>query len=164
MIRTATFSDIPAMGNLLKASHARSKYAGRCGVNDKAIEQTLMAMVAGQNQQGPGATFAHVVEDEGKVVGFMAGVLSRIYNIGEKLCAADVFLVNENKNLKDTLKLIDDYISWAKRNPKVIEIGLSWSDALPNGGDIANIYTRKGATKVGEQFSIRVDLPEAEAA
>jgi hypothetical protein len=60
--------------------------------------------------------------------------------------------------------MIDNYIAWAKKNPKVIEVGLSWSDALPHGEDVANIYRRKGADKVGEQFSLRLDLSKAEAA
>ncbi len=165
MIRPAKFSDAPAMATMLVASHQRSKYAGRCGVSEKAAEEILCALVAGQNATGLAATFVEVVEDDnGSVTGFMAGATSRIYNIGDRYCASDIFLINENKNLKETLKLIDDYIAWARSNPKVIEVGLSWSDALPNASDIANIYSRKGATKVGEQFSIRIDLQEAEAA
>lgn len=164
MIREAIFSDIPAMAKLLKQSHVRSKYATRCGVSDKAIDQLLISLIHGQKQNGPCASFVQVVEYEGEVVGFIAAALSRIYNIGDKLCAAEIFLINESKRLKDTLALIDNYISWAKSNPKVIEVGLSWSDALPNAEDIANIYRRKGADKVGEQFAIRVDLPQVRAA
>jgi thiamine kinase-like enzyme len=123
-----------------------------------------MAMVAGQRQNGPQASFVKVIEKGDEVVGFIAGVLNRVYNIGEKLCASDVFLVNEGKSLKDTLQLIDLYIEWARSNPKVIEVGLSWSDALPNARDIASIYRRKGAHLVGEQYEIRLDVGAERAA
>ena len=165
MMRDARFSDIPALATLLKWSHERSKYALRSGVSDKAIEQSLMACVATINQNGPGASFLKVIEKDGEVVSFMAGTLSRIYGIGTRLCASDLFLISKNKSLKDTLALIDAYISWAKSNPKVIEIGLSWSDALPRGEEIANIYKRKGARLVGAQYCIDADdQAQAEAA
>lgn len=164
MIRDAIFVDIPPLMALLRSSHERSKYAGRVKLVEKAMEQLLVGLVAGQRQHGPQSSFIQVVEHDEKIVGFMAGSLNRVYNIGDKLCAADLFLVNEGKNLKDTLALIDGYIKWAKSNPKVIEIGLSWSDALPNAEDIANIYRRKGAHRVGEQFEIPLDLENEAAA
>lgn len=160
MIRDALFSDIPALMGLMRASHARSKYAG-LGVSlvEKAMDQMFMGLVAGQKQNGPQASFLQVVNRDGKVVGFMAGSLNRIYNVGDKLGANDVFLINEGRHLKDALQLIDNYIAWARSNPKVIEIGLSWSDAIPHAKSIADIYRSKGATLVGEQFEIRVDIP-----
>lgn len=165
MMRNARFTDIPALATMLKDNHGQSKYATRCGVSDKAIEQSLTSCVATQNQQGPGASFLKVIERDGEIVSFMAGTLSRIYGIGTRLCASDLFLLSKTKSLKDILALIDEYISWAKANPKVIEIGLSWSDALPKGEDIANIYKRKGAHLVGAQYCIETDLTEvAEAA
>jgi hypothetical protein len=164
MIRDAKFADIPAMAKLLTAMHSRTKYASRSGINEKALDQMLMGLVAGQKQNGPGASFVQVVETDGEVVGFMAGHLNRIYNIGDKLCAADLFLTNDSKNIRDTLSIVDNYIAWAKKNPKVIEVGLSWSDALPNAKDIANIYKRRGAVLVGEQYEIRLDAQFEEAA
>jgi hypothetical protein len=163
-MRNARFSDIPALATMLKESHLQSKYAARCGVSDKAIEQALTSCVATMNQNGPGASFVKVIERDEKIVAFMAGTLSRIYGIGTKLSASDLFLVSNGKSIKDVLALIDEYISWANSNPKVIEVGLSWSDALPNGEAIANIYKRKGARLVGEQYSIELDLATAEAA
>jgi hypothetical protein len=159
MIRDATFSDIPAMAKLLKQSHERSKYAGRCGVSDKALEQLLTGLVAGQKQNGPGASFAQVATDQGKVVALMLGALNRVYNIGDKLCASDLFLVNTGKT-GHAFKLMDNYIAWARSNPKVIEIGLSWSDSIPNSRGVTNIYKRMGGHFVGEQYAIDTDLDD----
>ncbi len=165
MIRAGTFTDIPALAKLVRASHERSKYAGRTGINDKALETMLMGLVAGQNQSGPQSTHVSVYEKAGEVTGFVAGSLSRVYSIGEKLVASDHFLINEKASLTTTMRLLDAYIDWARNNPKVIEIGLSWSDALPGAEAVAQLYKRKGFHKVGEQFEIRLDLAaEKEAA
>jgi hypothetical protein len=163
MIRPATFTDIPAMTELLRSAHKRSKYAGRTGLNEKAMEQLFVAMVAAQNQNGPQASFCVVAEKGEKVTGFMCGALNRIYNVGEKLGASDLFLINDGRNSRDTLAMIDAYIEWAQRNPKVIEIGLSWSDAVHEGG-IAEVYKRKGFSLIGEQYSLRLDQSKREAA
>lgn len=162
MIRDAKFADIPAMAELLERSHRRSKYNGRMGLSAKAVDQLFTGAIAGQKQNGPGASFVQVAEEDGKVVGFMVGVLNRIYNVGDKLAASDVFLINEGRNFNG-FKMLDNYVSWAESNPKVIEIGLSWSDAIPSAKDIASVYRRKGFTLTGEQFTLCPDLGEMAA-
>lgn len=153
------------MAKLLQRSLERSKYAGRLKLHDKSVDAVFTSMVAGQNQKGPGATYAMVAVKDGKVVGFMAGSLNRVYGVGDKLVATDNYLINSGTNISDTLKLIDGYIQWAKSNPKVIEIGLSWTDATPGADAVASIYKRKGFYKVGEQYEVRLDVqPEEEAA
>lgn len=125
-------------------------------VNTKALEQLLLGCVAGQNGKGLAATFLDVAERDGKIVAFLAGSCSRVYNIGEELVTSDLFLINEGGHAADTLALVDSYIAWAKSQPKVIEIGLSWSDAA-GGAGIAAVFKRKGFKKVGEQWELRLD-------
>lgn len=157
MIRAAKFADIPALGKIIHETHQRSKYARRTGINEKALEQLLTGLVAGQNQNGPAATFIMVSECEGKISGFMAASLTRIYNIGDKLGASDIFLISQSDNRVDTNNLIDAYIEWASSNPKVIEIGLSWSDTVPKGELAKNLYTRRGFRVSGESYTLRRD-------
>lgn len=157
MIRAAKFADIPALEKILRETHTRSKYAGRTEINQKAMEQMLTGLVAAQNQNGPGATFLMVSEKGGEVVGFMAGVLNRIYNIGEKLGATDLFLIGSSVNRADTDALVDAYIDWASTNPKVIEIGLSWSDTVAKGGLAKYLYTRRGFRLSGEAYILQND-------
>lgn len=167
MIRAAKFRDIPALKKLLHYTHRASKYALRMALHEKAMEDMLMALVASQNQHGPGGTYLAVIEtdDDQEVVGFMAGSLNRVYGIGDKLVATDNFLItNHRAQSRDFLRLIDGYVEWAKTNPKVIEIGLSWTDAMQRGEALAKLYQRKGFTRVGEQFERRLDVDLEEAA
>ena len=164
MIREAKFTDTPAIAKLMRAAHMKGKYAERSGINEKALDGLIVAMIAGHGQSGPQASHVMVIEKGGEVVGFMAGVLNRVYNIGDKLVASDVFLVNEGNSIGDTLKLIDDYVQWATSNPKVIEVGLSWTNANAGGDVLAKLYKRKGFTLVGEQYELRADVSQEVAA
>lgn len=166
MMRDAKYSDIPALADMLRRGHERSKYANRATLHEKSMEHILMACVAGQRHRGPDGSFLSVVERDGKVVAFMAGSLGRVYNITDKLVASDIFLVSESDKPTDIIRLIDAYTAWAGSNPNVIEIGLSWSDAIDeeSGHTLAKLYKRKGFRLVGEQYELRTDGAEREAA
>jgi hypothetical protein len=163
MIRVAKFSDTPHIMRLLRNVHAKSKYAKITALNDKALEQTVMSMIAGQNQQGPQASHVTICEHDGQVVGFMASSLNRVYNICDKLVASDTFLVNESKRAVDTAQMIDAYIEWASSNPKVVEIALTWSDAVAGSHRLGALFRRRGYRRVGEQYEVRMAVPQAKA-
>lgn len=83
----------------------------------------------------------------------MAGMLDRVYHVGDKLCANDVFLVaTEKASARAANRLLDAYIDWAASNPLVLEINLSWADTLPSGQKMPAVYARKGFRKCGEIF------------
>lgn len=163
MIRPARFQDAAAIEALIRRQHERSHYAGRVGIADKALENLVMGLIAGMNQHGPHGTHVVVNEEDGKVVGFFAGVLQRIYNIGDRLGACDQYLVNEGR-VTASLQMVDSYVEWAKANPKVLEIGLTWTDAMPDGERAAKLYERKGFRRNGESFVLALDIPERAAA
>lgn len=158
VIRAATPQDIAPLERLLRAQHAASKYANRTKIHDKALTGLLMGAYAQQHQRGPQGAHLSIAERDGKVVGFIIGVLDRVYHIGEKLTANDLFFVNEG-TVGDTLGLVDAYIAWARGNPKVIEVVLSWSDTLPGAEKVAGLFRRKGFTKSGEMYEMRLDAP-----
>lgn len=163
MIRPAKMVDAKAIEKLIRSAHARSKYALRVGIADKALENLVLGLIAGSNQSGPQGTHVTVNVEDGKVVGFVAGSLTRIYNCGDRLGASDVFLVNEGRTA-GSLALVDAYIEWARSNPKVCEIGLTWTDALPGAEKVAALYRRKGFALVGEIYEMRLDAEERRAA
>ena len=102
MIREAKFADTPGHRAVLRRVHAKSKYAATTMLNDKALNNMVMGIIAGQNQHGPEATFVRVVEHQGKVQGFMAASLNRIYGICDKLTASDTFIISESRRASDT--------------------------------------------------------------
>lgn len=156
MIRKATQQDAPAIERLLRSTHARSKYAGIVGLSDRALADLVMYMIAAQGQNGPQGSYVAVAEEKGKVVGFIAGVLDRIYHFLKQMRAADLFLINEGSP-RNLPALVDGYMAWAIANPKVHEITLSWTDTVPGGERIAKLFERKGMTKMGEIYCLVPD-------
>ncbi len=159
MIRRASAAlDIPFVEGMIRDVYAASKYHGRVEISDKTMRELLLGAVAGQNQFGPQASYFRIAEERGEPVGFMLGILDRVYHIGTKLRANDVFLcVRPGARIGHTLRLIDGYVEWATGNPKVIEVVLSWTDTAPGAGRIGEIYERKGFTKTGEIYELRRD-------
>jgi hypothetical protein len=153
MIRPATFSDIPRLADLLEEMHAASKYAGRVNVDRRAACALLQQCVTRHNGKHEGGAFVMVTETAGQVEGFMVGLLDRVYHIGDKLAANDVFLHASTKASKSAARaLFAAYVSWAAENPKVVEIRASWTDALPGAERIAFMYQKVGFRRCGEIF------------
>lgn len=164
-MRPATLSDAPQLMALIRSAHSRSKYAdGRCNISDVWLQQVVCGMIASQGQKGPQATCVFVVEREGKIVAFMAGIVDRVYHFLTKLKAQDLFLINEGGKTGDTLKLVDAYIAWARAVPAVLEICLSWTDTMPGSDRLPALCKRKGFEKSGEIWEIYTDAESAREA
>lgn len=164
MIRAALHEDdLKAIEGLIRRQHAKSKYAGRVGICDKALEMQVLNLIAGQGQRSVGASIVTVAVRDGVVTGFIAGQLQRIYNIGDRLEANDHYLVNEG-SAADTFALVDSYIEWAQGNRKVLEIRMSWTDAIPGAERIVGLLERKGLRKSGEVWSMSTDVAQEVAA
>jgi hypothetical protein len=157
MIRQARFQDLPALAAMLREMHGRSKYAGRVAISDKRLEATLLGMIAGQAQCGAGASFCRIAERGNEPVGFMAGLLDPVYHIGDKLTANDVYLYARPGAGSAAARLVRAYVEWAAANPKVVEIKLSWTDALPGAGRIGTLYSRHGFRQAGAIYERRND-------
>lgn len=164
MIRQAKHQDIPALMAMLGEMYAASKYVGRGEIAPKAAESLFMGAIASQGQFGPQGSHVAIAEEE-EPVGFLVGVLDRVYHVGSKLMAQDVlFYVRPGASPRHALALVDSYIAWAARPRACIEIMLSWSDAIPGAEKIAALAKRKGFDKVGEMFELRLDAAERAAA
>ena len=164
MIRPARFQDAPALAAMLREMHASSKYAGRVAISEKRMEATLLGMIAGQAQSGAGAAFCRIAEQGGEPAGFMAGLLDPVYHIGDRLTANDVYLYARPGAGPAAARLVRAYVEWAAANPKVVEIRLSWTDALPGAGRIGALYARHGFRQAGAIYERRNDQSAVEEA
>lgn len=146
------------MATMLREMHAASKYHGRVGIAEKAMEAMLASLVAQQGQRGPQGSYCAIAELNGRVTGFMVGMLDRVYHIGDKLTANDVYLwVRPRESPIHTMYLIRGYLAWARAIRQVAEIKLSWTDTLPGAERLGRLYRKVGAVKAGEIYEIRVD-------
>lgn len=150
MIRKAAFVDIPRIAELMTALHASSIYATRCGIDiaeTKALFMRLMQRHGGKND---GSALVFVAEKDGVVEGFIAGILTRVYHVGDKLVAQDVFLhLTEKADKPDLNRLVSAYLDWANDCPKVVEINLSATDVIGSTARVEKLYRRKGFIQCG---------------
>lgn len=148
--------DVPALAALLAQSHAASRYAGEVGVDQAAARRLLAQFVQRHGGTHDGSSFVAVVEDgKGVICGFVAGVLDRVYHIGEKLAANDVFLVaTPNAPATTTRRLLNGYLTWANSVPDCAEVRLSWTDALPSGERMGDLYERMGFRECGRIYAL----------
>ena len=153
MLRPAILSDLPRLFELILAMHAGSKYAEReIDVDATTAKSILMDGVLRNGGLHNGSTLLNVVEKDGRVEGFMLGILQRVYSIGNRLEAQDFWLYcTAHAPSASVHKLIDAYLAWAEDNPKVAEITLSWTNAMQvDGAKLGRLYHRKGFRCCGE--------------
>jgi hypothetical protein len=151
MIRPATFPDLEGVKALLREMYDASKYRGHVAISKTAMDGVLAAALMAQRSPVQYGSFFHVaLSPGGKIVGFMIGQLDRIYHIGNRLVAQDMYLyVSPRGKAADTIQLVNAYIAWAEGNQKVLDIKLSWTDTLPGAARVEKLYERKGFRRCG---------------
>lgn len=145
MIRPGKAADAFGIVDVLQERHAETRYAVDVPIDPQAARKLFAQAAQRHGGQHEGSTFLMVSEANGEIEAFMLGQLSRVYMIGEKLCASDCFLIGRKRaRPRILLQLLDRYIAWAEGNPKVYEIGLSWADSIPGNEGIIDVYERRG--------------------
>lgn len=124
-VRDAKFADIPAMVDLLQQQFRKSHYAreGTVRVDEKQAKGLLVQAIQRHGGKNGGSCFVQVSEHEGMIVGLIVATLDRVYAIGDRLRATDLFWVaNANVPARDPEKLMRNMVQWAWSNPHVIEV------------------------------------------
>lgn len=150
MIRQAKFGDIPEIARLMQAMYLRSKYVGRDEIDIKEAKALAVQSVQRHGLKTPGGTCVFVAQDREPLTGFIIGVLDRVYHIGRKLMATDIFWYADDGSPRDAIMLFDAYLKWAGSVPGVIELKNGATDAI--GGDysrVAKLYERRGFKQTG---------------
>lgn len=165
ILRAGRAIDAPRVAELLAERLPDTCYAGRDEV-DVTVARRLFAQAA-QRHAGvhDGSTFFMVaVDDDDAIAAFMLGSLGRTYGVGRKLCAQDHYLLGRADCPPRVLvELFEHYLTWAQLNPRVIEIGASWSDAIPGSQAMGAIYERRGFQLCAQTYRL-TRAPDEKAA
>lgn len=165
MIRPALTTDVFAIADILCERAKDSRYHGITAPDPKLARQMFAQAVQRHGGTTEGATFLMVNETDGEIDAFMFGTLNRIYVVGDKLGASDVFLLGKTDcDPRAMGRLVRAYLDWAESSPKCVEIGLSWADSLPGSEDITSFYERLGFTLRTKGYSRAVVRDEMEIA
>ncbi len=162
MIRAAKFADVPRIVELMIEMQSVSKYRDVSDVDEREAHHLAASCIQRNGHTTSGGAWVQVVERDGVVEGFMIGLLDRVYHIGKKLTAIDLFLYCSPRAPKTAMPtLVNGYLAWAENNPRVATIKASWTDAVPGAERMSGLYARKGLTKIGEIFEKNVATPVA---
>lgn len=125
LIRNAKFIDTHGIVQFLAECHARSHYARNDIVQvDRAEAKRLVATsISRHGHKNGGGCWVQVVEVNGAICGLMLATLTRVYAIGNKLSASDLFwIVDERASPVDGVKLMRNMVAWAETVPHCIEV------------------------------------------
>ncbi len=103
-VRPAKFGDIPAIADLLKEAHGRSKYASLSGFDMKAAKGLAMHAIQRHGLLANGGACAFVVDTPAaietapapRVQGFLLGIVQPLYLLGDALEAQDLHFLCAN--------------------------------------------------------------------
>ncbi len=154
VIRPATMADLPGVYDLVREMHERSKYFPDVGIDSQTVRSLVMQSVQRHGGKNNGSTHFVVSDEGGELTGFMLGALQRVYLIGDRLEAQDVYLyVREGASPRAAFGLINSYLDWAESCPKVATVKLAYTDAI-NADEkrIGGLYERKGFKIIGAMY------------
>jgi len=157
-IRPAKFGDITRMAELMTEMHQKSIYADRCGLDIKLSKALFFNCIQKHGHLHEGGARVVVAEKAGQVEGFLIGMLERVYHVGDKLMATDLFFcTSEAADPRDASRLIDDFLKWAKGNPAVVEVLMGVTNAIGDYSRAEKLYSRKGLSRCGVMYEGRVE-------
>ena len=133
MIRRARFSDVPRMVEILEEAYGRTRYATEelCGFDGKEARRVVFSSIQRDGHKIAGGTRVLVAETGNRVEGFLIGQIDRVYLVGDRLMASDVFwLATDDVDPRDPLDLVRGLVKWARSNPNVIEVQCGATDVL----------------------------------
>jgi hypothetical protein len=152
--RRAAFADRPRMIELLKEGFARSHYArDRAGKIDESAAKLLLVNCI---QEHGSQSYVAVAEKDGVVEGLIVGVVDRIYHIGDKLYASDLFwFCSERADARDALGLLRGMLAWARAVPGCIETQIGVTGIIGDENEAARlgeVLTRLGFAPYGRIY------------
>lgn len=159
MVRDALFADIPAIVLVLEEAYLRTHYAksGLADMDRSEAKRLLVASIQRHGGKNGGSTWVQVSETNGIVTGFILGTLTRVYSIGNRLMATDLFwLTSPAADPLDAGRLMRGMIAWAAAAPHCIEIN-SGTTAIMNDPDGAGrMLEHMGMTKYGNLYRMEI--------
>lgn len=154
MIRPAKFGDIPRLLALLHEMHARSVYRDRDEIDDREAKSILMSAIQNDGGGAQSRTRVLVAERDGTVEGFIVGVTERVYHIGRRYWATDLwFYVSGRGGPRDAPELRDGFLAWADGNPHVIDIKPAVTNAIVDDRRAGRLWERRGFVRCGSIYS-----------
>lgn len=150
-------SDIPEIMGLMKRAHARSRYAEKCGVDVRQGKAVLLNAMFTDMEKDDTTVVLIAKNDEGEIVGIIAGARRPLYEALTLYMAMDViFVVDEWAPADAAGKLLDAFHDWATRPEGTVILRHGVNDAIADPDRVAVLFRRRGFRQAGYLFEKEV--------
>ena len=160
LIRDANFSDIPGIVSLLRDAYQKTHYArsGVASIDEKETKRLLVQAIQRHNGVNGGACFVQVSETDGQVRGLILGTMTRLYSIGNKLSATDLFwLASPDVFPADPAQLMRNMVAWAERAPACVEVKCGTTAIMQDPEAAGMILNRMGFEPYGRIWRSEIE-------
>ena len=151
-IRHAKFTDLKRLIPLFIQAHAQSRYSDvpmDVGMAERVFRQAMMSSESPQ----VGGFVVFVVEQDAKIVGFLAGQLDLLYTCLDMAIAQNIlFFVQKDAPPRAADKLIKAFEDWAFQWDGRVLLRLYVTDAIVRADHLAIWLNRKGLRHCGYAF------------
>lgn len=147
MLRAATLEDIPGILVLGRQMHAESWY-GYLPFDEEKVAALMGNLIA--HEFG----FAQVIEQDGEIVGGLAGMIGEFWFCHERI-ASDfaLFVTPGRRGSIGAVRLVKEFIEWAKANKAEVSLAVSTGVRIQETGEL---YQALGLTHVGGVYKQKV--------
>ena len=156
MIRDANFADIPAITDMIADRYRLTHYAkdGTVDIDVDEIKRLLRDGIHRHGGKNGGSTFVQIADKGGLVTGLIFGTLVRVYSIGNKLSATDLFwLATPLVEPHEPERLMRNMIEWAWKSPLVAEVKCGATAVITNDPmRVGKVLERVGMENYGQIF------------
>lgn len=159
MVRGALFADIPAIVMVLQEAYLRTHYAksGLADMDRAEAKRLLVTSIQRHGGSNGGSTWVQVSETNGVVTGFILGTLTRVYSIGNRLMATDLFwLTSPGADPLDAARLMRGMIEWASSVQHCVEINCGTTAIMNDPGGAGKMLERLGMAKYGNLYRMEI--------
>jgi hypothetical protein len=155
MIRAANFADIPGIVMFLQSAYSRSHYAteGVVNIDVRETKRLLVQSIQRHSHKTGGGCWVLVSETDGVLTGLLLGTLARVYVIGDKLMATDLFwATSPMADPRDAGNMMRSFIQWAKSCPDVVEFKCGTTAIIGSPEEGGSILKRLGFEEYGRIY------------
>jgi hypothetical protein len=157
MVRTAKFTDIRRITDLLIEAHGRSRLADTdCKVDVKYTKAMLMRLMQRHGGKTDGSTLILVSERDGAVAGVIAGITMRVQEFCDKLAVTDLFFYQSPiAPPRDAREMVRQVTVWGWDVVKAFEITVGVTDIIGDYRRAGRMYERMGFEQKGVIYGMR---------
>lgn len=151
-----SFADALGILDVLKWGHENSAYR-HLSFDEREANRVICHAIQKHSHKNASGTFVQLSDVDGKIEGFIIGVLNPVYHCHVEMGATDLWWITKPKcPARDRVGLMMALTDWGRAHPRCVEITSSASDAMGGADKAARILEKLGFKPFGSIYRMEV--------